>query len=62
MSKKEILVGKRVQVSFTEDQWALLSKFKGEMGDTDADVVRSIVIAWLVEKDFITDVVRKKHT
>ncbi len=62
MSKKESLVGKRIQVSFTEDQWSLLSKFKGEMGDTDAEVVRSIVIAWLVEKDFITDVVRKKHT
>ncbi|MCU0427463.1 MAG: CopG family transcriptional regulator [Candidatus Kapabacteria bacterium] len=60
MSKKEIITGKRVQVSFTEQQWVLLSKFKGEFGDTDADVVRSIVIAWLSEKSFITDTVKQK--
>lgn len=60
MSKKEIQPGKRVQVSFTENQWTLLSKFKGELGDTDADIVRSIVIAWLAEKSFITDTVKQR--
>ncbi|TAE31698.1 MAG: CopG family transcriptional regulator [Candidatus Kapaibacterium sp.] len=65
MSKKSVensiaLNSKRVQVSFTEDQWNLLTQFKGELGDTDADVVRSIVMIWLAEKNFITDSIKNK--
>jgi len=44
---------KRVQVSFTMEQWELIKKFKGIFGKTDADVVRTIVITWLTEKSFI---------
>lgn len=52
---------KRVQVSFTEKQWELLKKFKGELGESDADIVRSIVIAWLAEKSFISSTVKKRN-
>lgn len=52
---------KRVQVSFTEKQWELLEKFKGELGESDADIVRSIVIAWLSEKSFISSTVKKRN-
>lgn len=45
---------KRVQVSFTAGQWNLIECFKGIMGDSDADIVRNIVLAWLAEKSFIT--------
>lgn len=45
---------KRVQVSFTSEQWKLLERFKATMGGTDADVVRNIVLAWLAEKSVIT--------
>lgn len=45
---------KRVQVSFTQDQWDLIESMKDTLGDSDADVVRNIVIAWLAEKSFIT--------
>lgn len=45
---------KRVQVTFTEGQWELLQKLKGELGDGDADVVRNLVIAWLSEKSLIS--------
>ena len=46
---------KRVQVTFNFDQWKLISKMKGSFGNTDADIVRNIVLAWLAEKSFISD-------
>lgn len=52
---------KRVQVSFTEKQWELLEKFKGELGERDADIVRSIVISWLSEKSFIGSTIKKRN-
>ena len=52
---------KRVQVSFTEKQWELLEKFKGELGESDADIVRNIAIAWLSEKSFISSTVKKRN-
>jgi len=51
---------KRVQVSFTLDQWKLIEKLKGVMGSTDSDVVRNIVIAWLSEKSFVVSEVKKE--
>lgn len=57
MSKKG---KKRVQVSFTEEQWELVEELKESLGNTDADVVRNIVIAWLAEKSFISDACKRK--
>jgi predicted transcriptional regulator len=51
---------KRVQVSFTKGQWQLIERFKATMGDTDADIVRNIVLAWLAEKSIITTDVKRK--
>lgn len=51
---------KRVQVSFTESQWTLIEKLRGEFGDGDADIVRNIVLAWLSEKSFISTTAKKK--
>lgn len=53
-------MSKKIQVSFSESQIELLSYFKGEMGDTDAEIVRNIVIAWLSEKNFINSAVKQK--
>ena len=53
---------KKVQVSFSEKQIELLNRLKGEFGETDADVVRSIVISWLAEKSFISTVIKKRIT
>lgn len=52
---------KRIQVSFTEKQWELLEKFKGELGESDADIVRNIVISWLSEKSFISSTIKKRN-
>lgn len=48
-------------MSFTEDQWLLIEKFKGVMGNDDAEVVRNMVLAWLAEKSVITDAVKKEN-
>lgn len=52
---------KRVQVTFTESQWNILEYFRGELGDSDADIVRNIVLAWLSEKSFITSTIKYKQ-
>lgn len=51
---------KKVQVSFTQKQWKLIDRLRGEMGDGDADIVRTIVLAWLAEKSFISDTVKNR--
>lgn len=45
---------KRVQVSFTPQQWDLIRKLEGPMGNTNAEIVRNIVLAWLSEKSMIS--------
>ena len=54
------IMSKKIQVSFSDKQIALLARLKGEFGETDADVVRSIVIAWLAEKSFISTVIKER--
>ncbi len=51
---------KRVQVTFTEEQWAIVEKFKGIMGNDDAEIVRNIVLSWLAEKSIISSTVKKR--
>jgi hypothetical protein len=53
---------KRVQVAFTQDQWNMIEKLRGELGDGDADIVRNIVLAWLAEKSFISTIAKNKIT
>lgn len=52
-------MGHKVQVSFSDDQWALLGRLKGSMGITDAEVVRNVVLAWLSEKSFISTSIKE---
>ena len=53
-------MAKKVQVSFSDSQMAILEYLKGEFGDSDAEVVRNIVLAWLSEKSFITTITKQK--
>lgn len=53
-------MSKKIQVSFSDKQIELLEMLKGEFGETDADVVRNIVIAWLAEKGFISTVIKNR--
>ncbi|MEM4439453.1 MAG: hypothetical protein QW680_12585 [Pyrobaculum sp.] len=51
---------KRVQVTFTEDQWKIIEKLRGIMGNESAEIVRNIVLSWLAEKSFISSFVKKE--
>jgi len=51
---------KRVQVSFTKKQWELIKSLKGELGNSDSDIVRSIVISWLTEKSFVSTSIKNR--
>ena len=50
---------KRVQVTFTGEQWGLIEVFRGIMGSEDAEIVRNIVLAWLAEKSVVSSKVKK---
>ncbi len=51
---------KRIQVSFTIEQWKIIEQLKGELGITDSEVVRNIVIGWLMEKSFLSTSLKLK--
>lgn len=55
-------MSKKLQVSFSDRQVELLQTLKGELGETDADVVRNIVLAWLAEKSFISTIIKRRIT
>lgn len=51
---------KKVQVTFSDGQWKVIEKLKGTIGDTDSEIVRNIVIAYLSEKSYIKEEAIKK--
>lgn len=51
---------KRIQVNFTKEQYDLLQKLKGELGNSDSEVVKNITMAWLTEKSFISTTLKEK--
>lgn len=50
----------RVQVTFTKEQLELINKSKGFFGNTDAEVVRNIVVAWLAEKSIVSTTMKER--
>ena len=52
--------GKRIQVVFSTQQYELIQKLKGELGLTDSEVVRNIVLAWLIEKSFVSTTLKNR--
>ncbi|OOF44073.1 CopG family transcriptional regulator [Rodentibacter trehalosifermentans] len=55
-------MAKKIQVSFSDKQAELLCSLRGELGETDAEIVRNIVISWLSEKSFISTVIKQRLT
>lgn len=53
-------MSRKIQVSFSDRQADLLSNLKGELGESESEVVRSIVISWLSEKSFISTYAKKR--
>jgi len=46
---------KKVQVTFSDGQWKVIKKLKGTIGETDSEIIRNIVIAYLSEKSYIKE-------
>ena len=46
---------RKVQVTFSDGQWNIIEKLKGIIGDTDSELVRNVVVAYLSEKSYIKD-------
>ncbi|MGL4669067.1 MAG: CopG family transcriptional regulator [Methanobacteriaceae archaeon] len=52
---------KRVNVSLSEQQIELIRKFNGTMGNSDSEIIRNIILAWLSEKSMISTTVKYKE-
>ncbi|MEK6908462.1 MAG: CopG family transcriptional regulator [Nanoarchaeota archaeon] len=50
----------RVGLSFNDQQIMLIDSLIGEMGDKRADVVKSIFLCWLSEKNIASDLIKKR--
>jgi len=48
-------MAKKIQVTFSDGQWKVMERLKGTIGDTDSEIVRNIVIAYLSEKSYIKE-------
>ena len=53
-------MSKKIQVSFSDKLAELLVNLKGELGESESEVVRSIVISWLAEKSFLSSIAKKR--
>jgi len=50
----------RVNLTFNSQQIALIDSLKGVLGDKQADVVKTIFLNYLSEKDITTEIIKKK--
>ena len=41
----------KIPITFNEDQLDLIGKYMGILGNTKAEIIRNIVINWLLDKD-----------
>jgi hypothetical protein len=51
---------KQVKVMLTEEQKEIVESLVGIMGGTEAEVLRTIFLAWLSEKSLISSAIREK--
>lgn len=40
----------KIPITFNDEQIKLIEKYEGIMGNTKAEIIRNIVINWLIEK------------
>lgn len=48
-----VKLSKKIQVTFSDTQVEKLLLLRGEFGDTDSEIIRTIVISWLIERRLI---------
>ncbi|HEX9429031.1 MAG TPA: hypothetical protein VF944_01505 [Candidatus Bathyarchaeia archaeon] len=49
----DITPGKRVLVTFTPEQVRVLHGLRGNLGRGDAEVIRTIVLSWLIARGYL---------
>jgi predicted transcriptional regulator len=59
-NKKVKKDSKKIQFTLTKEQYGLIQKLKGEMGNSDSEIIRNIVIHWLLQNSFITSQIKEK--
>lgn len=50
----------KIQITLSEKQLKLIERFRGTMGNTQSSIIRNIVLAWLSEKSFISESIKKQ--
>lgn len=45
---------KRINISFTPEQIKVIHSLNGIMGSSDSEIIRNITLAWLSEKNLLT--------
>ncbi len=59
-NSNELKKGKRISPSFNSEQISLINRLVGVLGKDPSDVVRTIFLNYLSEKDITTDIIKKK--
>lgn len=54
-------MAKKVQVTFSDGQWKLIERLRGTIGESDSEIIRNIVIAYLSEKSYIKNEALNKN-
>ena len=50
-NKKKVSKKEKIPVTFNEEQLDLISKYTGILGNTKAEIIRNIVINWILDKE-----------
>ncbi len=54
---QKIRTSNKIQVTFTEEQRNIIKSLKGDMGNTEAEIIRTIVL----QNEIIRDKIKRKH-
>lgn len=50
-----------VPVSFSKKQMDMINRFKGEFGDSEPEIIRTIVVMWLFQNSFLDKTGKKNE-
>ena len=49
--KSNLKESNKIPVTFNDKQWRFIEKYKGLLGDKRAEIVRNIVLNWILSKE-----------
>ena len=54
-SKSQDVKNKRIHVTLYKEQLEEIRKYKGLMGNKDSEIIRTIIVDWLLDRKFKED-------